>query len=93
MTKHYRYFFNKGYGLVPTEKTKAVREQLINAINPCSRTPFYTALRDGLLDIKLPVYERITEILVQAGIPEKDIWRRETWNRHGKGTGIKKLEC
>lgn len=76
MTQHYRYFFDKGFGLVPTAQTKAVREQLVNAINPCSRTSFYTALRRGFLDIKLPVYERITEVLVQAGIPEKDIWRR-----------------
>jgi len=76
MTQHYRFFFDNGFGLVPTAQTKEVREQLIKAINPCSKTSFYTALRKGFLDIKLPVYERITEILVQAGIPEENIWRR-----------------
>lgn len=76
MTKHFRYFFDAGYGLVPTDKTKEVREQLINVFGAARRSTFYEALSRGLRDIRLPMYEEITSVLLKAGVPESKIWRK-----------------
>lgn len=77
MTKHFRYFFDAGYGLVPTCKTKEVRERLISLFGAARPSTFYKALSKGLRDIKLPMYEEITSVLVEAGVPEHKIWRKE----------------
>ena len=77
MTKHFRYFFDAGYGLVPTGKTKEVREQLICLFGASRPSTFYEALSRGVRDIKLPLYEEITSVLVKAGVPERKIWRKE----------------
>lgn len=77
MTKHFRYFFDKGYGLVPTAQTKSVRELLIKTMSPGRPSTFYSALSNGIRDIRMPLYEEITDILVNAGVPAKKIWRKE----------------
>jgi hypothetical protein len=76
MTKHFRYFFDGGFGLVPTAKTKEIREKLIKAMSPGRPSTFYQALANGIKDIRMPLYEEITGVLVQAGVPERKIWRK-----------------
>lgn len=77
MTKHFRYFFDEGYGQVPTSKTKEVREQLIKAMSPGRPSTFYQALSNGVRDIRMPLYEEITNILTSAGVSSRRIWRKE----------------
>lgn len=77
MSKHYRYFFDKGYGLVPAGHLRECRNQLIEAICPGRSGTFYTYLANGVRDIRLPLYEEITSIIKSYGVNEKKIWRKE----------------
>ncbi len=77
MVKHRLYFFDKAYGLVPVSDVKNVREELIAVISPGRISTFYKYLSCGCKDIRLPLYEAITEVFVRHGIPAKKVWRIE----------------
>lgn len=76
MAKHYRYFFSKGYGLIPAARVKEVRRRLIEVISPGRPTTFYNGLRDGFRDIRMPLYDAITNILISEGVAKEVIWEK-----------------
>ena len=71
------YYFDEAYGMVPTAKTKECREKLIDIISPGRNGTFYTYLARGICNIRLPLYEAITDVFLSYGIPESEIWRKE----------------
>lgn len=77
MTKHYQYFFNKAYEAIPQAKVRECREKLVNVISRGRNGTFYTYLANGIRDIRLPLYEEITQVFIDYGIPPKKIWRKE----------------
>lgn len=77
MTHHFRYFFDKGYGQVPLSSAQEAREKLIKAFSPGRPSTFYAALANGVKDIRLPLYDEITEILKSYGVQPDKIWRQE----------------
>ncbi len=77
MVQHKIYFFDKAYGKVPVSEVKNVREELIAVISPGRISTFYKYLSCGCRDIRLPLFEAITEVFVRHGIPAKKVWRTE----------------
>jgi len=73
-----KYYFDNGYGLVPTAKAKECRERLIKVISPRRNTTFYAFLSQGVNNIRLPLYEAITEVIASYGVARNKIWRIET---------------
>ena len=78
MAKHYRYFFDRAFGSVPQSKVRECRSRLVEAISPGRNGTFYVYLANGIRDIRLPLYEEITAILVSYGIPKQNVWHIET---------------
>ena len=77
MKQHFRYFFDNGFGLIPTASSKEARERLIQCMAPGRRSTFYEALRGGIRDIRMPLYEEITSIVMSYGVTQDKIWRKE----------------
>lgn len=66
-----RFAFKKGWGQVPYNKTKEVRERIMAALNLQTRNTFYIRLR-GKIEPKVSEAEKIEEIFRDYGITE--VW-------------------
>jgi len=66
-----RFAFKKGWGQVPHEKTKEVRERIMTALGLQARNNFYIRLR-GKIEPKVSEAEKIEEIFREYGITE--VW-------------------
>lgn len=72
-----RYFFDDGYGLVPNAHVKECRGRLVQVICPGRNGTFYEYLSRGVCNIRLPLYEAITDVISSYGVPKAKIWRKE----------------
>ena len=66
-----RFAFKKGWGQVPYNLTKTVRERIMAALNLKTRNTFYIRLR-GEIEPKVSEAEAIEEIFKDYGITE--VW-------------------
>lgn len=77
MAQHFRYFFDKAYGMIPQSQVRECRERLVRTISPGRNGTFYNYLANGIRDIRMPLYDEITAVFRSYGVPEKKIWRKE----------------
>ncbi len=77
MRKHLRYFFNGGLENLKVSEAKGARERLIALIAPGRKSTFYSYANYGWRDIPHHMYEAITGIFAEYGIPEESVWRKE----------------
>ena len=66
-----RFAFKKGWGQVPHDKTKEVRERIMTALNLKARNNFYIRLR-GEIEPKVTEAEALEKIFGDYGITE--VW-------------------
>ncbi len=77
MIRHFIYFFDDAFFSVPGGKTKELREELIEVLCPGRSATFYSALGNGIKDIRLPIYEAINEVFGKYGVPAGKVWKKK----------------